>query len=110
VGCVNSSAVQICPVCSEIVFTHPTGLAFITEPEEQREARSNDQVLEGVAPDRRGDAGREPRCRGGDKTENVRGPTTSAWTSSSLAIREFLFELGDLVRGVSSRLGATRGR
>jgi hypothetical protein len=26
VGCVNSSAVRICPFCSEIVFTHPTRL------------------------------------------------------------------------------------
>jgi hypothetical protein len=25
VGCVNSSAVRICPVCSEIELTHPTG-------------------------------------------------------------------------------------
>ena len=27
VGCVNSSAVRTCPICSEIVFTHPTGEA-----------------------------------------------------------------------------------
>ncbi|MGZ4338057.1 MAG: hypothetical protein ACXVRU_08440 [Gaiellaceae bacterium] len=24
-GCANSSAVEICPVCSENVFAHPTG-------------------------------------------------------------------------------------
>ena len=36
VGCANSSAVEICPVCSENVFAHPTGSTLLSSIEIHR--------------------------------------------------------------------------